>query len=429
MLRFAIDKFRYANKVEAFLPAIRSAYDKFESRPISDGGEQAILSRIDELFTITQRAAYANIVAPILMYSYNALLKRRLAKRGVDFVQLDMSAGLDRLQDYDPSYHLSRLNRRFLALDSDSQQQIRTSNYAEFQKLDGLESFQQDVSEFIESFGHLSDSGNDFSKRPWRETPDLLLQMAVEYDAGDIERSSPLHWDDLSLSRLDRWELYVLYHRARQFRFYREAVSFQYTYGYGLFRQCFLSMGESFTNRGLIEEPEDIFYLYYDEVESLVKDGPAAASQKELVAARKQEMETTRDLQLPDIIYGNQAPPLEIASTDSDRMVGIATSPGYYQGPVRVIRSLAEFEQVRPGDVLVIPYSDVSWTPLFAKAGAVVAESGGILSHSSIVAREHGLPAVVSVTGACQLLSNGTVVLVDGYKGEVIVSQDGDRPQ
>jgi pyruvate,water dikinase len=116
---------------------------------------------------------------------------------------------------------------------------------------------------------------------------------------------------------------------------------------------------------------------------------------------------------------------LEVASEFSERLTGIATSPGYYQGPVRVIQSLTEFELVQPGDVLVIPFSDVSWTPLFSKAGAIVAESGGILSHSSIVAREHNLPAVVSVTGACQLLPNGKTVLIDGYKGEVILSQDG----
>jgi pyruvate,water dikinase len=138
-------------------------------------------------------------------------------------------------------------------------------------------------------------------------------------------------------------------------------------------------------------------------------------------------MESSRDALLPDIIYGNQAPPLEVASMSSERLSGIATSPGYYQGPVRVIWSLSEFEQLQQGDVLVIPFSDVSWTPLFSKAGAVVAESGGILSHSSIVAREHNLPAVVSVTGACQLLTNGTIVLIDGFNGEVILSEGGGQ--
>jgi pyruvate,water dikinase len=74
------------------------------------------------------------------------------------------------------------------------------------------------------------------------------------------------------------------------------------------------------------------------------------------------------------------------------------------------------------GAVLVIPYSDVSWVPLFAQAGAIIAESGGILSHSSIVAREYQLPAVVSIANACRLLNNDMIVTVDGFKGEVIVN-------
>jgi pyruvate,water dikinase len=70
--------------------------------------------------------------------------------------------------------------------------------------------------------------------------------------------------------------------------------------------------------------------------------------------------------------------------------------------------------------VLVIPYSDVGWTPLFTKAGAVIAESGGMLSHSSIIAREYGIPAVVSVPSACQIAEE-TLVTVDGYRGRVIL--------
>jgi len=84
---------------------------------------------------------------------------------------------------------------------------------------------------------------------------------------------------------------------------------------------------------------------------------------------------------------------------------------------------MGDFSKVRPGDVLVIPFSDVGWTPLFTKAGAVIAESGGILSHSSIVAREYNIPAVVSVPNACTL-QDGRIVSVDGYKGEVLVHTD-----
>jgi pyruvate,water dikinase len=89
---------------------------------------------------------------------------------------------------------------------------------------------------------------------------------------------------------------------------------------------------------------------------------------------------------------------------------------------VRVISGIHEFDKMRQGDVLVIPFSDVGWTPLFTKAGAVIAESGGILSHSSIIAREYNIPAVVSVPGACTL-ADETIVTVDGYRGEVILHE------
>jgi len=88
-----------------------------------------------------------------------------------------------------------------------------------------------------------------------------------------------------------------------------------------------------------------------------------------------------------------------------------------------VVRDTSEFQKVMPGDVIAIPYSDVAWTPLFARAGAVVAESGGMLSHSSIVAREYRIPCVVSVAGATKL-PDGATVVVDGYAGSVVV-EDG----
>jgi len=99
---------------------------------------------------------------------------------------------------------------------------------------------------------------------------------------------------------------------------------------------------------------------------------------------------------------------------------GTPTSRGYYQGAARVVRGIKDFEKVQTGDVLIVPFSDVGWTPLFSRAGAVIAESGGMLSHSSIVAREYDIPAVVSVSGACQI-ADGKLVTVDGYRGEVTI--------
>ena len=85
-----------------------------------------------------------------------------------------------------------------------------------------------------------------------------------------------------------------------------------------------------------------------------------------------------------------------------------------------MVKGLGDFHKVIDGCVLVIPYSDVSWTPLFARAGALIAEAGGVLSHSSIVAREYGIPAIVSVPHATRLM-DGIEVTVDGYTGNIIL--------
>jgi pyruvate,water dikinase len=131
-------------------------------------------------------------------------------------------------------------------------------------------------------------------------------------------------------------------------------------------------------------------------------------------------MNRFENIQLPTVIYGDELPPIRDASMDA--LIGVATSIGCYTGRVRVVKGIQDFSKVKNGDVLVIPYSEVSWSPLFARAGAVVAESGGLLSHSSIVAREYNIPAVVSVEGATRL-ADDTLVTVDGHKGEVLIHQ------
>jgi pyruvate,water dikinase len=159
-----------------------------------------------------------------------------------------------------------------------------------------------------------------------------------------------------------------------------------------------------------------------DEVRELVEAGSLAQDCRELVGERMEEVQRVRHITPPDMIFGGHAPPL--VPKRGQALKGIPTSLGNYTGPARVLQGIQDMGKVQEGDVLVIPYSDVGWMPLFTKAGAVVAESGGILSHCSIIAREYGIPAVVSVTGACQL-TDDTPLTVDGGQGEIIVHEPG----
>ena len=197
----------------------------------------------------------------------------------------------------------------------------------------------------------------------------------------------------------------------------REAVSFSYTFGFALFRGTFLELGRRLVAAGTLDAADDVFMLTLAEVRAAVAGTPPSPP-REIAATRSREMAEAEDLELPEIIVGDQLVPRRRGATAASTLRGVPSSRGTYRGIVRVIRSLADADRLQPGDVLVVPFSDVAWTPLFARAGAVIAEAGGMLSHSSIVAREHGIPCVVSVPGACSL-PDGATVHVDGFAGTV----------
>ncbi|MDF9752495.1 PEP-utilizing enzyme [Arthrobacter sp. ES3-54] len=98
---------------------------------------------------------------------------------------------------------------------------------------------------------------------------------------------------------------------------------------------------------------------------------------------------------------------------------GIGASPGVACGTARTVHSLDQFSAVMPGDVLVCRTTDPAWTPLFGMVAAVITETGGVLSHAAIVAREHGIPAVLGIRDALTRISTGTTLTVDGTHGTV----------
>ncbi len=106
-------------------------------------------------------------------------------------------------------------------------------------------------------------------------------------------------------------------------------------------------------------------------------------------------------------------------------LTGLGGSPGSYTGRSRIITGLDQAGQVEPGDVLVAPFTDAAWTPLFLVAGAVVVDLGAINSHAMVVARELGIPCVVSVQDAASRIPDGAQITVDGTAGTVTVMTPG----
>jgi pyruvate,water dikinase len=307
-------------------------------------------------------------------------------------------------------------------LDPKTQAVIRSGEYENFEKLVDVSAFHLEFQDFTDEFGHMSDRTGVFDTVPWRETPEIILQLISTFEPVEDPIRKGKRFADVKLGGLRGQLQTVFYERARQFYLLREKYSSLYTYTLMLFRVYYLRIGKHMVDQDLLAVEDDVYYLYDEEIRAYAKATQSTESFQNLVKQRKAEIERCRDALTPEIIFGDTPPPLVIER--DQKLTGTPTSRGYHTGTARLVRGINDFSKVVKGDVLVIPYSDVGWVPLFAKAGAVVSESGGMLSHSSIVAREYGIPAVVSVNGALQLQDHQTIS-VDGYKGEVFIHNDG----
>ncbi len=427
LLRFAAQAWNYDRRVAAELQAFEAAVRANQEETLVGLSEADLLRRIRDLLMLNTRIAYQNIVIPLLMNLYNALLRSQLGRAGVDILDVDITAGLDEIGQYDPNAHLGDLQEVLARYPQELQEQFQEMDMDQIFRDPRFVDICDALERFMRMFGHLSDSGNDFSRKPWREDLQAVLRMARDHVPGDRGRHQA-KWETLPISRISRWRIRPLYRRARRFRFRREQVSSIYTASYGRFRALFNTLAGLLVVRGALGSEDEIYFLTWTEIQSLAGTPEPSAEFRERIRARMLKIDASREAQLPGTIYGNTPPPLVRVRNDDPRRAGVPTAPGYYQGPLTVVRSREDFERVQKGDVIAIPYSDVAWTPLFARAGAVVAEAGGMLSHSSIVAREYGIPCVVSVSDACSLPEN-SLVYVDGYQGEVrIVSPNGGDP-
>ncbi|MDD1747320.1 MAG: hypothetical protein LUQ16_06130 [Methanomassiliicoccales archaeon] len=422
LVSFLLHHFALSDKLEEFLPRKEEELRRLAAEDLSLLSDEALVQRVDELTKRLEDAIYYNVVTPLASNLFSRMLESRLRKAGFDPSSVDVLKGMEGLRRYYPDQGLRSLHRSFSSLDAGARERIRVGGHQALTSIPEASGFTSSLEQFIHDFGHVSESGNDFSTKPWREDLDFVLALVINYP--DTEASARKGIEELDLGRKRRSVL-AAHRRARRFALLKERTSSIYSYGYGRYRSYFLEIGRRFAARDLLSAPDDIFFLSLDEVRQIVAGGCAGNTCNNYrlrVAVRRREMSELRDIDPPSVIYGEVAPPL--APKKHSELKGTPTSGGYYKGLARVVRSPAEFQRVQAGDVVVIPYSDVAWTPLFAKAGAVVAESGGMLSHASIVAREYGIPAVVSVEGAMRI-PEGAEVVVDGFTGLVSLADEG----
>ena len=202
----------------------------------------------------------------------------------------------------------------------------------------------------------------------------------------------------------------------------RESPKFFIIRVMGIIRKELLASGEEFAEAGVIEKPEDLFFLHFDELQALAnredRDWKSTVAERRTVYERE-----NRRRQVPRVLVSDGRTFYEgigmLADTDSV-ISGSPVSPGVVEGVVHVILD-PRGAQLAPGEILVCPGTDPAWTPLFMAAGGLITEVGGMMTHGSVVAREYGIPAVVGVHQATTRLKDGQRIRVDGTAGKIVV--------
>ena len=184
-----------------------------------------------------------------------------------------------------------------------------------------------------------------------------------------------------------------------------------------LVKQGVLREAESLTKAGLLLSADEIFWFSLAEIEGIVTSRQV---DRATLARRKEQFALDVTLRLPRVITSEgeivDAPPG--ADVPVGALAGSAASAGIIEGRARVVRKL-EAAKLEKGDILVAPYTDPAWTPLFAIVAGVVTEVGGLMTHGAVVAREYGIPAVVGVDNATAAISDGDRIRVNGTEGFV----------
>ena len=296
-------------------------------------------------------------------------------------------------------------------------------------KLPDNSSFKQGFSRFLDEFGHRAVYEGDIINPRWREEPAYLLDVIrslltstdhTKTKARQQEKRKG-HWQELSkISWLRRKMINWWAGKALKGAEMREMAKSELARFAEPIRLVALEIGRRLEETNILNKREDVFHCSWPELILILDEKWDGRGLKALVQERKVTRTLLENLAPPDVIVGEtprHAGGNRIASGRVLKGIGVAT--GRASGRARLISHPGEGERLNHGEILVAPSTDPGWTPLFLRAGGLVMETGGSLSHGSVVAREYGIPAVVNIPGVMKVLRNDQIITVNGDEGQV----------
>jgi pyruvate,water dikinase len=278
--------------------------------------------------------------------------------------------------------------------------------------------------DFLRDHGHRCIREMELRERDWQEDPRPLVLNLQR--AASVPRTAPAARREGGaqevLARLSfgaRGFLGWLLPRARDAVVLRErSKSLSVRYNRQL-RHCYLEIARQLVKQGRLPDEDLVFFVTHDELGRLVRGEDRALVRRALHRRRLQPQKMA--LEFPRVMVGKPVPLTPGGEGEDAKAVmhGTPVSRGRVVGPARVARTPEEAVEMREGEILIVPYTDVGWAPYFCRAAGLATEIGSPLSHGAVVAREYGLPTVVNLPGATKRFKTGDTVRLDGNTGEL----------
>ncbi len=329
-----------------------------------------------------------------------------------------------------------------------------------------------DLDDFMDEYGHRAAGELEAAEPRWVEQPELILDTFRDYVLHPDVESPDAMIERQQRARLEaereirrrlrhgplgwlRWLLFRMQlKQARRLQPLRENPKFSLLELSLQQRRLWQELAKRWIDRGHINAPDDVYFLQFDELASLARrseNETITARMRSRIRRRRRQYELWRQVSAPPLRdrHGepigagqpavaatrgaestatspetNASPVSPSAEPSTDLPItlrGIAASTGEVEGHAHVADSPTSGRALSRGQILVARFTDPGWTPIFALAGAVVTEIGGVLSHGAIVAREAGIPAVVNVQRATTEIQSGDLLRVNGATGEVTI--------
>jgi pyruvate,water dikinase len=394
----------------------------------------------------------ANLSEAAFTYVYNRFIKRQSEPPaltfmlGFDSTPIQTEKSLYDLASWagtqaELSAYLARTRSKGIAVACESQ----SGPIADAESWRG---FTGRFAEHLNRFGHAI-YDLDFAKSVPADDPAPLLET-LKFFLHEPARSPHERQAAAALAREQATQAVLARLKGLRLRIFRPLVQTAQRYaplredaladvglGWPQLRRMLREVGRRMVAAGAIAERDDVFWVKWDEVEAAARAldaGQPAEHYGSVVAARRatweRERKVTPPVSLPSQggvrmlgINFSRWMPARTGQAAGDTIKGVGASPGRVVGVARVIHGPEEFELMQPGDILVAKITTPAWTPLFALASGVVTDVGGLLSHSSIVAREYHIPAVLGTGVATERVRSGQHITADGDGGVVTIGR------